>query len=366
MKYKVIKKFPKGLDAGEILFFHADSWYKNKHGIIYYTKKEVESNPEFFTPYLLTTADGVEIYKGDSYWYIWQTTPCRKESTMTPYRCKYATLDRGESFSPDVLFFSTKEAAEKWLAKKSIPEYVECVGALIEKHFTVGKVYNWPNPVDNEGDKRDFSILDGPIYQFKPSTKEAYEAQQKPSWKKGEWLMVKDNSMFGDVYKMLFRFDHFEGEANGYVYGYELYTIWDDGRVKIEPDVACMCHKTEAVPATSKKIESVLSKVAEYKGFKPGAKVTPFEGLVDTDITGEWTYIYWSDALYAASPGGRGLQTYHKGKWATIIEEPNPVQQPEQFPIRVKWGTNSVVESEERNCIVDFDVDGKVMGFEIL
>jgi hypothetical protein len=73
---------------------------------------------------------------------------------------------------------STKEAyeAQNTPKEESTPEYVECIRSD-ESGFTVDKIYNWPTPVDDRGKKRDIDILDGSLWVFKPSTKEAYEAQ---------------------------------------------------------------------------------------------------------------------------------------------------------------------------------------------
>ena len=59
-----------------------------------------------------------------------------------------------------------------------IPEYVECIESK-EDSFTVGKIYIWPAPVCNKGITRSISVtcLEGMLWSFKPSTKEAYEAQ---------------------------------------------------------------------------------------------------------------------------------------------------------------------------------------------
>ena len=63
--------------------------------------------------------------------------------------------------------------------EESIPEYVECIRSDSEV-ITVGKIYNWPNPIDDKGYKRSITTLDGLVWGFKPSTKEAYEAQFAP------------------------------------------------------------------------------------------------------------------------------------------------------------------------------------------
>lgn len=61
-----------------------------------------------------------------------------------------------------------------------MPEYVKCIKSNTKKAFTVGKIYNWPNPIDNEGDKRDIDCLEGCIWTFIPSTKAEYDAQFIP------------------------------------------------------------------------------------------------------------------------------------------------------------------------------------------
>jgi hypothetical protein len=57
------------------------------------------------------------------------------------------------------------------------PKYVECVKSDYPEFFTEGKVYEWPNPTDDEGDVRKNMAKSAWCYEFKPSTKEAYNAQ---------------------------------------------------------------------------------------------------------------------------------------------------------------------------------------------
>lgn len=81
------------------------------------------------------------------------------------------------------------------IVKNTIPEYVECTCSL-NKGFTIGKIYTWENPIDDEGVKRTISLLSGGLWKFKPSTKEAYNRQQRDLeiWNakieksKGEWI----------------------------------------------------------------------------------------------------------------------------------------------------------------------------------
>ena len=60
--------------------------------------------------------------------------------------------------------------------EEKIPEYVECTKSKNDS-FTVGKIYTWPDPLDNNRTIRQITTLDGLLWGFKISTKEAYEAQ---------------------------------------------------------------------------------------------------------------------------------------------------------------------------------------------
>lgn len=60
-----------------------------------------------------------------------------------------------------------------------------------DKGFTVGKIYNWPNPIDNDGNKRYISIFEGGIWGFKPSTKEEFDAQNLNKTNKTNKTMEK-------------------------------------------------------------------------------------------------------------------------------------------------------------------------------
>jgi len=70
-----------------------------------------------------------------------------------------------------------KEAIET--PKEVIPEYVECIDSFSQ--FTKGKIYNWPEPKNNDNYTRtDINSIKIWENRFKPSTKEAFEAQNKP------------------------------------------------------------------------------------------------------------------------------------------------------------------------------------------
>ena len=76
----------------------------------------------------------------------------------------------------DAALAFAKEQIESF--DKPLPEYVECISSKTN-NFTVGKIYNFPNPIGNDGDRMSIDILDGYVWKFKPSTKEAFDVQNK-------------------------------------------------------------------------------------------------------------------------------------------------------------------------------------------
>lgn len=69
---------------------------------------------------------------------------------------------------------------------KEIPqeevEYVECIlnkSPINNYEYTIGKIYNWPKPFNDKGrEDTEIFTLEVWLKWFKPSTREAYEAQQ--------------------------------------------------------------------------------------------------------------------------------------------------------------------------------------------
>ena len=55
-------------------------------------------------------------------------------------------------------------------------KYVKCVESRTSD-FTIGKIYNWPDPVDDKGVIRRIGILSGSLWSFESSTEKAYHAQ---------------------------------------------------------------------------------------------------------------------------------------------------------------------------------------------
>lgn len=94
-----------------------------------------------------------------------------------------------EQFKKYILKQNTKED------KEVIPEYVECISNF--NHFTKGKIYNWPEPKNDDGFIRtDLTSIKRWELRFKPSTKEAFDAQNKPieKWSVGSYVVfLKDN-----------------------------------------------------------------------------------------------------------------------------------------------------------------------------
>jgi len=80
--------------------------------------------------------------------------------------------------------------------KSFIPEYVECVKSATNT-ITVGKIYNFPFPIYDDGLESRIGVLDGAIWKFKPSTKEAYDAQfvvKEPEFVLPERWYIKANT----------------------------------------------------------------------------------------------------------------------------------------------------------------------------
>lgn len=64
---------------------------------------------------LFTTEDGVDIFEGDEYTFVWINDSARGQSINTPYTKKAEKLSKDESWSKSAKFFSTKEKAEDFI-----------------------------------------------------------------------------------------------------------------------------------------------------------------------------------------------------------------------------------------------------------
>lgn len=88
---------------------------------------------------VMVTEDGVEIFDGDPYWFIWVKCPPIGQVINKPYYVKFASLNEedGDSWSIDAKFFSTKEKANEYIFKQS-PIYTTEDGVKV---FTGDTVY---------------------------------------------------------------------------------------------------------------------------------------------------------------------------------------------------------------------------------
>lgn len=124
-QYKLIKDYPSlppNWKIGMIVqlrnlhYLPVELFYDDK-GIPYI---EVEDYPEFWElvkvkEVLFITKDNVEIYEGDTYYYIWINLTADNEEKFIIYKTENAILKKNEKWSEDALFFSTKEAAEEYI-----------------------------------------------------------------------------------------------------------------------------------------------------------------------------------------------------------------------------------------------------------
>lgn len=89
----------------------------------------------------------------------------------------YANVEYDTNQGFTILTF--KQWCEKYgHSYEVVPEYVECVEST-SHHYKEGKIYTWPDTITEEGKSNKPGILEGCVWKFKPSTKEAYDKQQE-------------------------------------------------------------------------------------------------------------------------------------------------------------------------------------------
>lgn len=91
-----------------------------------------------------------------------------------PESWRLATLEEIEAYNQGI----RNVADIKPKDCKVVPEYVECVSSKTH-HYKEGKIYTWPDTITEEGKPNKPDILKGGVWEFKPSTKEAYDEQQE-------------------------------------------------------------------------------------------------------------------------------------------------------------------------------------------
>lgn len=69
---------------------------------------------------LLTTKDGIALFRGDSYYFIWTKIPAKGQKIYTVYSVSSLSLDSCETFSSDAVFFADKDNADEFVKEHSI------------------------------------------------------------------------------------------------------------------------------------------------------------------------------------------------------------------------------------------------------
>lgn len=98
--------------------------------------------------------------------------------------------------------FITKDEA----MKSFIPEYVECTYAEYGTNYTVGKIYIIGDDkyvIGNNGKCGWASVDNTNTSKFKPSTKEAFEEQNKPKLETGKWYSYSSIGQNGIIFNNL-------------------------------------------------------------------------------------------------------------------------------------------------------------------
>lgn len=351
-KYKLIKTWPDGPTVGTIFQKRpAQSYFEARDYPWTFHKDEVESSPEFFAPYLFTTEDGVDIYKGD---FLFATLADNSIIGPGQYDVKIKN-------NSNIKHFSTREAAQKWIDSQNKPIWKTEDGYDVFENDNVkwvcfGKTEKeWSYMYDLtlcSGNVK--CVKDTPeIYRvFKDEDKmnKWIEEQNKPNFEKEQWLYIKQVLFDDDGYVALFRFI---SQENSKIIGRELYTVWDDGRVEIEyvnkDDESYVCDYEECSKATPSQIEEILTAVAKHKGFKEGVK---FKSAFSGDVQQiQETWFKWDEGLYTKSENS--AYVYYKGEWAEIVED-----LPEYVELLVDtWG----YKKGDIAKVIDIDEDGAMI-----
>lgn len=155
-EYKLLKKYPslpKDWEVGmKVGLGDRNYGYSPCAGNYSDCKKldnsEVENNSEFWEEVkeaILTTFDGVELFKGDNCWFIWLSDPCHGQSINEIYKCKVTPSQKDTFWSPTAVFFSSEISAKEYLKQNEkryslndIKETVKklgCLGTTLIQHL---------------------------------------------------------------------------------------------------------------------------------------------------------------------------------------------------------------------------------------
>lgn len=259
MKYKLLKNTPAhkaGLICQEGLRDGANMQILYPVGSCNRICMVEDITDEWFAPFLCQTVDGIDLYKGD--WYV----PLVHGSIWDKQQaCGIGGYDNNENTK----FFSTKEAAEKYIQEQNNPKFVENEWLFYkcgEEEFIFR--YN--------GKKDDGSWL----------TTEAYGKE-----------MYGTIKCINNIIPMFFR------------------NRWANDKI---------------TKASVKQITSILSMVAISKGFKEGVKFYPHKECDPHNLNwlgsviGNFTYDSYNGSEYLGTERGMG-RIYMNGKWAEILPQ---------------------------------------------
>ena len=126
-------------------FTVVDKIYFNEHNQLSYSTNKGTSPCTFvfgqdtshYKSPILITEDRVELFKGDSYWFIWIKTPTNNQKEMIPYEVtniKAQTED--ESWSEKAKYFSTKEKAEEYIEQNKPILSLKDLSEIMKGTFT--------------------------------------------------------------------------------------------------------------------------------------------------------------------------------------------------------------------------------------
>lgn len=156
--YKLLKWYPtlpKDWEVGMTVGRGDVSWGYSPCDVLYTQKRItndcVENQPEYWTKYLFTTEDGVDIYKGDTYYcvqtensignyYPWEI----QKITTDNFPNLISNLHSGKTIFTEcksVIRFSTKKAAQKYIDENTYKEG-DWVIASIENSIYIGRYLN--------------------------------------------------------------------------------------------------------------------------------------------------------------------------------------------------------------------------------
>lgn len=305
--------------------------------------------------------------------------------SSTPYQIKIEIDHRGDE--NESWFFKKEEFIKA--EKEIIPEYIKviengCNNTSHPKskksldHKSVGtilKVLEY-DPTGGYNYKNMGSYVCEDQYVIykalcEPSTKEAFEEQNKPKFREGDWL-------YGGICgsEFIFRFKSYDSLKDRFTTD-EYYQIHSNGGLSIgKSDNWSSINKARL--ATDEEVKRILTKVAEIK-YPIGTRFKCVNGNTDSRHEDsifnvhDYNYLLTSRGATEGVHCGNGW-IYLNGKWAEIVEDPRPklkmfgydveyLRFTQQFKVGCKWFHLREVEYCEmlfRNPIVrvTLEVDG--------